>query len=65
MKIYALYRQDNSKLIAVSTIKGSFDKQHKPLVKIYKNLTKKQVSVLSYTQATFFELLIEQETNNA
>ena len=64
MAVYALYSNYDSKLYKAFTNKTEAKKEHFETarengLKTYKHLTKAQVEKLSYTEATFFETVME------
>jgi hypothetical protein len=63
MTVYALYNNSDSTLHSVYTTKSSAKEAHFNNqtcgLKTFKHLTKVQVERLSYTEATFFELVME------
>ena len=63
MAVYALYNNSDLTLAKVFTSKTEAQKAHKAEydqgLKTYKHLTKTQVEKLSYTEATFFETVME------
>jgi len=64
MAVYALYNNTDSTLYKAFTNKTEAQKEHFETgshngLKTYKHLTKAQVERLSYTEATFFEMVME------
>ena len=63
MPVYALYNNEDSTLDSVYTSKTKAKEAHSNAhqcgLKTYKHLTKTQVERLSYTEATFFETVME------
>ncbi len=63
MPVYALYNNSDLTLASVYTSKAQAKQAHiaeyDQGLKTYKHLTKTQVEKLSYTEATFFETVME------
>ncbi len=63
MPVYALYNNKDLTVASVYTNKAKAQEAHKAEydqgLKTYKHLTKTQVEKLSYTEATFFETVME------